>query len=106
MLRISMERDRDDNFELLALKRRHKSLSLNRERFGHVSTEEAIGCSRGVVPKNSEKNDCCVLNVLGCWLKLMSANLVMRQQRKPVCVLGELSQKNSEKNDRWAFNVL
>ena len=51
MLRVSMERDRDDDFELPALKRRRKSLSLNRERFGHASTEEASVCSQGVVPK-------------------------------------------------------
>ena len=57
MLRVSMERDRDDDFELPALKRRRRSLSLNRERFGHASTEEASVCSRGVVPKNTEKND-------------------------------------------------
>ena len=56
-----MGRDRDDNFELPALKRRRKSLPLNRERFGHASTEEASMCSR-VVPKNTEKNDCWALD--------------------------------------------
>ena len=65
MLRVSMERDRDDDFELPALKRRRKSLSLNRERFGHASTEEASVCSRGVVPKNTEKNDCRALDFEG-----------------------------------------
>ena len=69
MLHVSMERDRDDDFELPALKQRRKCLSLNRERFGHTSTEKASVCSGGVVPKNTEKNDHWALNVLAVIMK-------------------------------------
>ena len=54
MLRVSMERDRDDDFELPVLKRRRN----------HASTEKARVCSREVVPKNTEKNNRWALNVL------------------------------------------
>ena len=51
------------------VKRRHKSLSLNRERFGHASTEEASGCSRGVVPEKTVRKTIAEHSMcIGCWL--------------------------------------
>ncbi len=60
--------DSDEDFQAPRPKKQRKSLSLG-NRFEIVSEHEAESSAKGVVPRNTEKNDRWALNTFKAWIK-------------------------------------